>query len=106
MSGIQTFKYKRKKITVIFWNVKVWFNAKELYDILGYKKEFNRFMGLLRKENIFSKSRITLISENGLYIFTYHKALKPKQREKAQELFDWFEKEIKPVFDKYIKSWL
>ena len=38
MSGIQTFKYKRRKITVIFWNATVWFKGRELYDILGYKE--------------------------------------------------------------------
>ena len=109
MSGIQTFKYKRRKITVIFWNATVWFKAKDLYDILGYKEGMSRFMTLLFGDNMkMEKPKVTvnLISELGLYTFTYHKGLKPRHREKAQELYDWVQKEIMPVFDDYIKSWL
>ena len=107
MSGIQTFKYKHRKITVIFWNATVWFRGRELYDILGYKEGMSRFMTILSGDDMkFSESNVNLISELGLYTFTYHKGLKPKQREKAQALYDWFEEEVKPVFDEYIKSWL
>ncbi len=106
MSGIQTFKYKRKNLTVIFWYSKVWFDAKEIRNILGYKKDLHRFRGLLREEERFFRLGVQLISENGLYILTYHKCLTPKQREKAQELFDFVQAEIMPVFNEYIRSWL
>ena len=39
MSGIQTLKYKRKKITVIFWNNKVWFKLKEICEIIKCSKK-------------------------------------------------------------------
>ena len=107
MSGIQTFKYKRRKMTVIFWNCRVWFKGKEIYEILGYKGGMTRFMTLLLDDNMtYSKSNVNLISELGLSTFTYHKGLKPKMREKANELYDWVQKEVMPVFDEYIRSWL
>lgn len=117
ISGIQTFKYRRRRITVIFWNGKIWFNAYEIYEILGYKGSLIKLMHLVDAKDRFTKSNgrtsegelrpsIRLISENGLYVYTYHKVLKPKQREKAQELFDFVQAEIVPIFDEYIRSWL
>ncbi len=107
MSGIQSFKYKRRKITVVFWNNNVWFKAKEIREILGYKESLTRFTGLLwDEENKLFKPKANLITEKGLYVLTYHKGLKPKAREKAQELYDFVQEEVMPVFEAYIRSWL
>ena len=39
MSSIQTFRYKRKKLTVIFWDSKIWFELKEICFILKTRKD-------------------------------------------------------------------
>ena len=106
MSSIQTFKYKRKKLTVIFWNVNVWFDLKEIAAILGYKKSLLDLFFLAEEKERFSNLSVRLISIDGLYRYTYYKVLKPKQREKAQELYNYVEKEVMPVFNEYIKSWI
>lgn len=110
MKSIQSFKYKRKKLTVIFWNLKVWFNAIEILRILGYKDNITRFMGLLfgpNKDNLkFTTSKVKLISEDGLYVLTYYEGLKPKEREKANELYDYVQEEVMPAFNSYLRSWL
>jgi len=112
MGSIQSFKYKRKDLTVIFWNCHVWFKAKEIFEILGYKRykryreNFSRFLSLVHFVNVISyRPRVKLISENALYILTYHKASPEKTREKAKDLYEFVQEKVMPVFDEYIKSW-
>lgn len=112
MSGIQTFKYKRKKLTVIFGNNKVWFKLKEICEIIkcSKKDEMHRLSFIITDympdEDKQLETRTKLVSASGLQYLVERVTMKPQRKEKLKDFYDWFEKEVKPVFDEYIKSWL
>ena len=112
MSGIQTFKYKRQKITVIFWNTKVWFYAREICQIVkcSKKDDMHRLFCILAEympeEDKLRKLRIRLFSASGLQYLVKRVTMKPQRKEKLKEFCEWVEQEVMPVFDEYLRSWL
>jgi len=112
MSGIQTFKYKRKKLIVIFWNNKVWFKLKEISVLIkcSQKDDIYRLSRTLTEympeEDKHLETRTKLVSASGLQYLVERVTMKPQRKAKLKDFYDWIEKEVKPVFDEYIKSWL
>lgn len=112
MSGIQTLKYKRKKITVIFWNNKIWFRLNEICEIIKCSKKDETHMlsfiitDYMPDEDKQLDTRPKLVSASGLQYLVERVTMKPQRKEKLKDFYDWIEEEVMPVFTEYIRSWL
>lgn len=112
MSSIQTFRYKRKKLTVIFWDSKIWFELKEICFLLKTRKDDGIYKlsfdipEYMADEDKRLKNKPKLISASGLEYLIRRVTMSPQRREKLEDLYDWICAEVMPAFDSYLRSWL
>ena len=93
MNSIQSFRYKRKRITVIFCNNKVWFKLGEISQLLKSSKKETihklscEITDYMLDEDKLSKSMCHLVSASGLqYLIDENVRMKPQRKEKLEDL--------------------